>query len=290
MKRQLLLVIERIGFSGRLFPGPPIHASPQPRFRQNGRRVRHTKTAGQPRSTDCLGTEPAGIFHRPNSSQKIIEMALKNNRDLRLAALNVERARALYGIQRAELFPGSQCGGSGRQTASVPPTLSAPENPRTVEQYSVDLGIASWEIDFFGRIRSLKDQALEEYLATDEARRSAQITLVSEVARVYLTLAADRENLKLARSTLEAQQAAYDLIKRRYEVGVATELDLAPGANPSGYCPGRCCPLHATGGAGPKRLEPSGRFSGAGGSSADGPGRRQSAQGNFSRPAPPRHC
>ena len=72
-----------------------------------------------------------------------------------------------------------------------------------MEQYSVNLGIASWEIDFFGRIRSLKDQALEEYLATDEARRSAQIVLVSEVARVYLTLAADRENLKLAQSTLK---------------------------------------------------------------------------------------
>ena len=96
----------------------------------------------------------------------------------------------------------------------------------TVEQYSVDLGIASWEIDFFGRIRSLKDQALEEYLATEQARRSAQIALVSEVARVYLTLAADRENLKLAQSTLETQQATYNLIKRRYEVGLATELDL----------------------------------------------------------------
>ena len=81
--------------------------------------------------------------------------------------------------------------------------LISPGDPRTREQYSVDLGIAAWEIDFFGRIRSLKDQALEEYLATDEARRSAQIALVSEVARVYLTFAADRENLKLAQSTLE---------------------------------------------------------------------------------------
>ncbi len=96
----------------------------------------------------------------------------------------------------------------------------------TAEQYSVNLGISSWEIDFFGRIRSLKDQALEEYLATEQARRSAQILLVSAVANAYLTLAADRENLKLAESTLETQQAAYDLIRRRYEVGLASELDL----------------------------------------------------------------
>ena len=83
-----------------------------------------------------------------------------------------------------------------------------------------------WEIDFFGRIRSLKDQALEEYLATDEARRSVQITLIFEVARAYLSLAADQENLKLARSTLETQQASYNLIQRQYTAGIANELDL----------------------------------------------------------------
>ena len=96
----------------------------------------------------------------------------------------------------------------------------------TAEQYSVNLGISSWEIDFFGRIRSLKDQALEEYLATDQARRSAQILLVSAVAQAYLTLAADRENLKLVASTLETQEASYKLIRKRYDVGLASELDL----------------------------------------------------------------
>jgi multidrug efflux system outer membrane protein len=81
-------------------------------------------------------------------------------------------------------------------------------------------------IDFFGRIRSLSQSALEEYFATEQARRSAQILLISEVAYAYLTMAADRENLKLARSTLETQQAAHDLIRRRHEVGLAPELDL----------------------------------------------------------------
>jgi len=157
--------------------------------------------------------------------QEIIETALKNNLDLRLAALNIERARALYGIQRARLLPVVNAAGAGSKQR-VPADLSTTGESMTMEQYGVNLGIASWEIDFFGRIRSLKDRALEEYLATEQARRSAQIALVAEVARVYLTLAADRSNLELAQSTLESQQANYRLIKRRLELGLATELDL----------------------------------------------------------------
>jgi multidrug efflux system outer membrane protein len=157
--------------------------------------------------------------------QHIIGTALNNNRDLRLAALNVERARALYGIQRTELLPTVNAIGSGsKQRSSL--DLVRPGEPRTTEQYSVNLGVTSWEIDFFGRIRSLKDAALQEYLATEQGRRSAQISLISAVANTYLSLAADLEILKLAKSTLDTQQAAYDLIKRRYDVGIASELDL----------------------------------------------------------------
>jgi multidrug efflux system outer membrane protein len=157
--------------------------------------------------------------------QKLIETALQSNRDLRLAALNVERARAMYGIQRAELYPALDAQGKGgKQRQSI--DLISPGDDRTRGQYSLDLGIAAWEIDFFGRIRSLSNQALEEYLATDEARRGAQIALIGEVARAWLQLSADRENLQLARATLESQQAAYALVKQRYDVGVANELDL----------------------------------------------------------------
>jgi multidrug efflux system outer membrane protein len=157
--------------------------------------------------------------------QKLIEMALNNNRDLRLAALNVEKSRALYGVQRGELFPSVNAVGTGskQRTSS---DLTIPGEPRTTKQFSVNLGISSWEIDFFGRIRNLKEQALEEYLATEQARRSAQIALVSGVAGVYLALAADRGDLNLARSTLETQKGVYDLIRRQYEVGLANELDL----------------------------------------------------------------
>lgn len=156
---------------------------------------------------------------------QIIETALMNNRDLRLAALNVEKVQALYGVQRAELFPvvNAVGGGSKQQTSA---DLTNPGDPRTSKQFNVNLGITSWEIDLFGRIRSLEERALQEYLATKEARRSVQITLISEVARTYLTLAANRENLKLSQSTLETQKDVYDLNRLLYEKGIASELNM----------------------------------------------------------------
>ena len=164
-------------------------------------------------------------FFSDEKLQRLIETALKNNRDLRLAALNVERARAMYGIQRGELLPAVNAVASGSKQW-VPADLSATGKRQIVEQYSVDLGVFSWEPDFFGRIRSLKARALEEYLATEQARRSAQILLVSSVANAYLTLAADRENLTLSQTTLATQQGAYDLVKRSYDLGLTAELDL----------------------------------------------------------------
>ena len=177
--------------------------------------------AGAPAATEISWQ----AFFGDERLQQIIDTALNNNRDLRLAALNVQRARALYGIQRAELLP--SVNGTARWIKTrVPADISGTEVAPTVQEFDVNLGIASWEIDFFGRIRSLKDRALEQYLATEEARRSAQILLVSGVASTYLALGADREALNLAESTLETQRRAYDLIKRRYELGLASELDL----------------------------------------------------------------
>ena len=164
-------------------------------------------------------------FFTDERLQEIIEEALRNNRDLRVAALNVERARALYGIQRAEFLPTVDAAGTASKER-VPGILSGTGQPASVELYNVNLGISAWELDLFGRIRSLKDAALEQYLATEQARVSTQISLVAEVANTYLTLAADRENLKLARSTLAAQQATYEMIRRRAEVGASSDLDL----------------------------------------------------------------
>jgi len=164
-------------------------------------------------------------FFTDEALQQLITAALANNRDLRLAALNVQRARAVYGIQRSALFPALDAVANGNKHR-VPADLASRGEAYTAEQYDVSLGVYAWEIDFFGRLRSLKDQALEAYLATEEARRSARIMLVSSVGQTYLTLAADREALALTRQTLEAQQKTYDLVKRRYDVGLATELDL----------------------------------------------------------------
>jgi len=183
------------------------------------------ESKGKPRPTPPATEIRWREFFADERLQQVIETALNNNRDLRLAVLNVQKARALYGIQRAEIFPSVSATGAGIKQR-VPADLSGTRRTMTGEQYSVNLGIAYWEIDFFGRIRSLKDRALEEYLATEEARRSAQILLVSAVANAYLTLAADREHLTLAAYTLETQQESYHLIRRRYEVGLASELDL----------------------------------------------------------------
>ena len=182
---------------------------------------------GDPPATDAAEAHRLSwqAFFTDERLQKVVAAALDNNRDLRLAALNVQRARAIYGIQRATLFPALDATANGSKKR-VPADISSTGERHTVEQYDVNLGVYAWEIDFFGRLRSLRDQALEVFLATEEARRSAQILIVSAVGETYLTLAADREALKLARSTQEAQQATYDLVKRRYDVGLATELDL----------------------------------------------------------------
>ena len=165
-------------------------------------------------------------FFTDERLRKVIETALTNNRDLRTAALNVERARAVYGIARAELLPTVEATGRGRKERAPSSAFGSSGGSVIIERYDVNLGINSWEIDFFGRIRSLKDAALQEYLATEQARHGAQILLVSGVADAYLALAADRENLRLAQSTLDTQKAAYDLIRRRFDVGLSPELDL----------------------------------------------------------------
>lgn len=157
--------------------------------------------------------------------KQIIEIALKNNKDLKLAALNVERTRALYGIQKAELYPALGASGAynkQREAADFSRTGKA----TTTDKYSLNVGITSWEIDFFGRISSLKDAALEEFLSTEEAKKSAQILLINTISEAYYTLAADRELLKIAKETLETQQEIYNMIKKRYDAGLSTEIDL----------------------------------------------------------------
>ncbi|HEX2854291.1 MAG TPA: efflux transporter outer membrane subunit [Opitutaceae bacterium] len=155
----------------------------------------------------------------------IIQLALENNRDLRVAALNVERVRAIYGIQRSVLIPSLDATGDAVRQRT-PATLSPTGQPVTGSVYEVGLQIPSYEIDFFGRVMSLRNQVLHQYLATEEARRSAQIALISAVARQYLAALAADEQLAVARQTLRAAEQSYDLNRQSFEGGVTSELDL----------------------------------------------------------------
>ncbi|MDH2432584.1 AdeC/AdeK/OprM family multidrug efflux complex outer membrane factor [Pokkaliibacter sp. MBI-7] len=164
-------------------------------------------------------------FFTDTKLQQLIQLALDNNRDLRVAVLNIEQARATFRVQRAAQFPAVDGNASSSRTLT-PADVAGTADAIHSSTYGVNLGISSYELDFFGRVRNLKDQALEQYLATEEAKRNTQISLVSEVATDYLTLAADKEHLRLAQETLKSQQASYDLTKRSFDLGVSTELDL----------------------------------------------------------------
>lgn len=165
-------------------------------------------------------------FFPDKQLQLLIQLALENNRDLRVTAYNIERARALYRIQRAEQLPAVSGTGSGT-SQRVPAVLSNTGEEMITREYSATVGLSSFELDFFGRIQSLKDEALEQFLATEEAYRSARISLVAEVAVARLTLAADEESLAIAKATLASQQDTYNMIKRRFELGVSSELQLS---------------------------------------------------------------
>jgi multidrug efflux system outer membrane protein len=161
-------------------------------------------------------------FFGDEKLKSLVAMALDHNRDLRSAVLNIERARALYRIQRSEQFPTVDAGASAA-VQRVPQGVNGAPVGVTSDQYSASVG-ASYELDLFGRIRSLNAQALETFLATEQARRGVQIGLVSEVAQAYLTFAADREQLHLAQSTLENQRKAYELTRQRLDAGIANSL------------------------------------------------------------------
>ncbi|KAB8042586.1 AdeC/AdeK/OprM family multidrug efflux complex outer membrane factor [Janthinobacterium aquaticum] len=156
--------------------------------------------------------------------RQVIELALANNRDLRVSILNIEKARATYGIERAALIPSLSA--SGGQSATRVPNNQSPNGEGSItRQYTANLGISAYELDFFGRVRSLSDSALEQYLSTEEARRAQQISLVAEVASSYLNLVADQQRLAVAQQTLQSQQSSYELAKRRFDAGATSGLD-----------------------------------------------------------------
>jgi multidrug efflux system outer membrane protein len=157
--------------------------------------------------------------------QALVVLALENNRDLRVAMLNVELARAQYGIERAPRLPsvGATAGATRQHLGEQTSPTGA---PMTTTAWTVGLGITAFELDFFGRVRSLSDAALEQYLATEEARRAAHLSLVAEVATQYLTVRALDDQVELARRTYEAVESSSGLARRTFEAGRTSELDV----------------------------------------------------------------
>ncbi|AWM60150.1 AdeC/AdeK/OprM family multidrug efflux complex outer membrane factor [Stutzerimonas stutzeri] len=163
-------------------------------------------------------------FFRDPALQQLIEVALENNRDLRIAALNVDAYRALYRVQRADVLPAVSADGSGTRSR-MPGDLNMTGEPAISSQYSATFGV-SWELDLFGRLRSLRDQALEEYFASEAAQRSTQISLIASVANAWLTLQADQALLQVTRDTLKTYEQSLGLTQRSFDVGVASALEL----------------------------------------------------------------
>lgn len=156
---------------------------------------------------------------------RVIETALTNNRDLRIAVANVAQARAQYRVQRADLFPSVNA--SGTATYSEQPLVQFGQTQRlNNDVYQVQVGISAWEIDLFGRVRNLSKAALEQFFATDENRKAAQTSLVAETANAWLVMAADQERLRIARELEGAFGKTLALTKARFERGIASELEV----------------------------------------------------------------
>lgn len=165
-------------------------------------------------------------FFTDGRLRSVVEQALANNRDLRVATLNIKRAQALYRIQRADRFPAVNAGATV-SSQRVPDKATPTGEGYSSTEYTIALGVASWEIDFFGRIRSLEAAAREQYLSTEQTGRATQLALVAAVAETYLARAADADGLKLANSTLETQRASLTLIQKSRDLGVASNLELS---------------------------------------------------------------
>jgi outer membrane protein, multidrug efflux system len=172
--------------------------------------------------------------------QQLIALALRDNRDLRVAALNVQSAQAQYRIQRSQLFPTVDAS-AVEQVQEIPlsvleaefPTAAAavggsalPTGGVTVHTYDVGVGFTNYELDLFGRIRSLSHAALQQYFSSRETRRSVQLTLVAEVATAYVAVLADQTLLDITRDTLKSQEESYALTQKMYSGGTTTELAL----------------------------------------------------------------
>lgn len=206
-------------------------SSPIPSEWPTGKAYDPTKVSkpGSPEGEDALNLRWREFF-TDSKLRELIGIALENNRQLRGATLSVEYYRQLYNIQRSDLFP-TIAGGLGASSQRVPADLSGTGQRITTDRYDASLGAASWEIDFFGRIRSLKDAAMQEYLATEQARRGAQIAVISAVARTYLNIASAQECVALDEELIASYRDTYERVKRNYDLGLISEINVSRSAS-----------------------------------------------------------
>jgi multidrug efflux system outer membrane protein len=153
--------------------------------------------------------------------KQLIELSLANNRDLRVAVLNIEQARAQYQIRRADALPTVNAAITGSRAPGANDSINS--------SYSAGFGVSAFELDLFGRVRNLSEAALAQFFATEEARKSTQISLIGSVANAYLALLADDELLALTRQTLAAREESLKLIQLKYDNGVVSKIDLSQG-------------------------------------------------------------
>ncbi len=158
--------------------------------------------------------------------REVIALALANNRDARIALVAIERAQAQYGVSRADRLP-NVTGAAAASRTRTAADLAAIGRPQIAEQYSAQLGVTSYELDFFGRVRNLNEAALQEVLRTTDSQRNIQLNLVAEVTNAWLTLAANQARLALSRETLRSRESSYALTERIYRLGATSGLVLA---------------------------------------------------------------
>ncbi|MCS0581403.1 efflux transporter outer membrane subunit [Massilia pinisoli] len=181
--------------------------------------VAGTVSSGNPVANEAPAAIAWQNFFTDPRLQQLISLALANNRDLRVAVLNIEATRAQYQIQRSNQFPAINAGISGqRQTTGKDQPISS--------IYQAGLSVSAFELDFFSRVKNLSDAALAQFLATEEARKTAQISLIAQVANTYLTYLADEELLALVQQTLKTREESLRLTNLRFENGVSSKLDL----------------------------------------------------------------
>jgi outer membrane protein, multidrug efflux system len=196
--------------------------------------------AAEPATTEAPDLAWRDFFTDPKLRQ-VIQLALDNNRDLRVAVLNIAAAHAQYRIQRSqelphvganfapvyEHLPGSVLGAESGVAATGAGAGLVASNPAvTIHYFEGTLGVSNYELDLWGRVRSLTRQALESYLATREAQRAEQISLISQVATAYVSYAADLERLNTAEQTVKSDQTSLNLTQSRFQGGIASELDV----------------------------------------------------------------